>query len=542
MTHHHALTALLCLGLTGVLCAAPKPKKELYVPMDYSSCGYHASEQELPDVAVSVYVPWRDGDCSSLIQQAIDQVSRQKADAQGRRGAVLLGAGRWRLDTPLRISTSGIVLRGAGCDSTVLVKYGYDRGALLYLEGTKPPQPLTQDTLFLTADNIPAGSTVLPILRGSRSSSLLLPPSTRVDIVRPCTWEWIDHLGMRDFGGGLDYTGWKPTDIEIRWDRTVAAACADSITLDAPITTALSAEYGGAYILVGSHEGELTECGVEYLSMEPAVNGWNAKDEDHCWDGIYMEKARDCWVRRVDFRHFAGSAVTLQLHTSRITVEDCIAREPVSEVGGWRRQVFLTRGQQTLFQRCVSRQGIHDFSAGFCAAGPNAFVQCEGEQSLGFSGSIGSWAAGLLFDIVNIDGHDLHFGNLEQFQFGTGWNTANSMFWQCTASTIWCYSPDSDNRCSGHGCWGTLTGNAEWTSSNDHVQPRSLFYDQLSKRLGREVDGRILPRNTNATSSPTVEQAMEMAQQSLNEPRMTMERWIMSLYPEIGRASCRERV
>lgn len=47
-----------------------------------------------------------------------------------------------------------------------------------------------------------------------------------------------------------------------------------------------------------------------------------------------------------------------------------------------RRSTFYTMGQQTLFQRCYSKQGIHDFSAGFCAAGPNAFVQCDSEESL----------------------------------------------------------------------------------------------------------------------------------------------------------------
>ena len=330
-----------------------------------------------------------------------------------------------------------------------------------------------------------------------------------------------------NFGGGLDYTGWKPTDIDITWDRTIKAVDGNTITLDAPITTTLSEAFGGAYILRHPQPAEITECGIENLTLEAAVNDWNNKDEDHCWDGIFVDNARDCWVRMVNFRHLAGSAVNLQKQSSRITVEDCIAIEPVSEIGGWRRQVFLTRGQQTLFQRCVSREGIHDFAAGFCAAGPNAFVQCEGEASLGFSGSIGSWAAGLLFDIVNIDGHDLRFANLEQFQFGTGWNTANSMFWQCTASTIECYSPDEDNRSSGHGCWGTLTGNGEWTSSNDHVSPRSLFYDQLEKRLGRlPFEPYLLPRNTNATSSPTVEQAMAMAEESLTDARLTMEMWI----------------
>lgn len=77
---------------------------------------------------------------------------------------------------------------------------------------------------------------------------------------------------------------------------------------------------------------------------------------------------------------------------------------------------------------------------------------------------------------------------------------------------------------------GTLTGNAEWTSSNDHVQPRSLFYAQLEKRMGKEaINGYILPRNTNASSSPEIAQAQIMAQVSLTQPRLTMEMWIDSV-------------
>ena len=507
-----------------MLQAAPKPKKELYIPMDYSTCGYHASEQAIPDVKATVTVSWQAGDCAQLIQQAIDHVATLEPDANGHRGAVVLGEGSFTISEPLRITASGIVLRGMGRNKTTLIKQGVDRGAMIYLEvrgKRREVREVRKDTIRVTNETIAAGSCRLNV-RGTT-----LKPGERILIVRPCTEEWIRSLKMDDFGGGLDYTGWKPTDIDITWDRTVKAVDGNTITLDAPITTTISQDFGGAYILRNPHLSEITECGIEAMTLESAVNDLNNKDEDHCWDGISIDNARDCWVRMVNFRHLAGSAVNLQKQTSRITVEDCIASEPVSEIGGWRRQVFLTRGQQTLFQRCVSRQGIHDFAAGFCAAGPNAFVQCEGEASLGFSGSIGSWAAGLLFDIVNIDGNDLRFANLEQFQFGTGWNTANSMFWQCTASTIACYSPDDDNKSSGHGCWGTLTGNGEWTSSNDHVSPRSLFYDQLEKRLGKlPFEPYLLPLNTNATSSPTVEQAMAMAQESLTDARLTMAMWI----------------
>lgn len=528
---------LLFASLCVVLCAYPqkKPKKELYVPMDYSTCGYHASEQAIPNVQAVISVAAQEGDCSDIVQQAIDKVATQKADATGMRGAVLLGEGTFYLDQALRIPASGIVLRGMGKDKTILKKRGFDRGAIIYIEGQQD-KPLAGDTLRVVG-KVTAGSTQLTI----KGSTAPLHPGDRIHIVRPCTREWIDHLGMYDFGGGLDYTGWKPTDLDITWDRTVTAVDGSRITIDAPITTTLSEEFGGGYILRAQHSGELRECGVENLTLEAAANDWNPCDEDHCWDGIHINHARDCWVRRVDFRHLAGSAVNLQRHTSRITIEDCISHEPVSERGGWRRCTFTTRGQQTLFQRCVSRQGIHDFSAGFGAAGPNAFVQCEGEESLGFSGSIGSWAAGLLFDIVNIDGNDLRFANLQQFQFGTGWNTANSMFWQCTASAIECFSPDEDNRNSAHGSWGMLTGNGEWTSSNDHVQPRSLFYDQLVKRLTEqgadkaeaqqlsERLGHILPRPTNASTSPTVEEAMRFAQESLMQPRLTLEMWMDSI-------------
>lgn len=523
MTGKQFFLSLVLTAAIIVAQAASKTAKQVFIPMDYSTCGYHASETMLPSVEAKCFVACVEGDNSPRIQQAINYVSSLKPDSRGFRGAVLLGEGTFTLHQPLRIHTSGVVVRGMGKGKTRLLKTGVDRGAMLYIEGENKPK--MGDSIAIVDDKVAAGSVCLTL---KDASSITV--GDRVQVVRPSTKEWIQSLGMASFGGNLDYTGWKPTDIDITWTRVVTNIAGNTVTLDAPITTTLSAIYGGGVLVEGFNEGEITECAVENLTMESAKNEWNPKDEDHCWEGVRIDNARDCWVRRVDFRHLAGSAVNIQKWGSRITVEDCIADEPISEVGGWRRNVFLVRGQQVLVQRCVSRCGIHDFAADFCAAGPNAFVQCEAEEALGFSGSIGSWAAGLLFDIVNIDGNDLRFGNLEQFQFGTGWNTANAMFWQCTASTVWCYSPDNDNRCSAHGCWGTLTGNGEWTESNNHVKPRSLFYSQLEKRLGDKApNGYILPRDMEASTSPTVQQAMQWAKQSVEGPRLTLEQWMDSI-------------
>ena len=128
------LTLLIYLCVSSAIVAQKKPKKELYVPMDYSTCGYHASEATVPHVAVAVYVECQEGDCAPLIQQAIDQVAARKADTKGHRGAVLLGEGTFHISRPLRVSASGIVLRGMGKDKTTLLKRGVERGAIIYLD------------------------------------------------------------------------------------------------------------------------------------------------------------------------------------------------------------------------------------------------------------------------------------------------------------------------------------------------------------------------------------------------------------------------
>jgi hypothetical protein len=299
------------------------------------------------------------------------------------------------------------------------------------------------------------------------------------------------------------------------------------IIIDAPITTTIENRWGGAQAIVYEHKGLIRECGVENMTLESDYNRALPMDENHCWDGVYVADAEDCWVRMVNFRHFAGSAVVLQKSAQQITVEDCQSLQPISEIGGFRRRTFLTFGQKTLFQRCYSEHGINDFAVGHTAAGPNAFVQCDSYESFGPSGAISSWAPGILFDIVNIDGNDIVFKNWELEKFGAGWSTANSTMWQSTASGLFCYSPDTLNRNYSRGCWGQVMGNGEYTEMNEHVKPYSLYAAQLEKRLGRDVTAqcRVLERNTNASSSPTIEEAIQMAKEAL-KPRTTLQQWI----------------
>lgn len=516
-----ALFVLLFMAITSH--GAPKVPKPIYIPMDYSTCGYRASEAVIPDVAPRCYVTPVEGDNSKRIQKAIDYVSSLKPDANGHRGTILLAEGTYNLNERLYIRTSGVVVRGADRDKTILRKQGYDRGAVIYIEGE---HKMTKgDTLRIADVKVMAGTTRIPM-----ASTAGLHIGDRIQIMRPGTPAWIRSLGMTTFGGGLG-NGWKAGDLNIRWDRTVIGVKGDSLIIDSPITTTLNPEYGGGYVVLTHNEGEICETGVENITIESVVNGWNPKDEDHSWEGVNINDARDSWVRRVKFLHMAGSAVNVQRWASRITVEDCIADEPVSEIGGWRRMVFLVRGQQVLVQRCVSSEGYHAFVADQCAAGPNAFVQCDAERALNFSGSIGSWAAGLLFDMVNIDGNDLYIGNLELYQGGVGWNSANTMLWQSTAATIRCYSPDEDNRCSANACWADFMGNAEWTNSNIHTSsPRCLFYGQLKDRMGdAALDGHVMNFSLKEATNPPLEDAIKIAYATMNTPAPTLRAWLDSV-------------
>ena len=509
------------LSLLVALVALFIPSVAQDVPMDYSYCGYHCSEQPVPSVKTATYVTPSGQDDAANIQAAIDWVSQQKPDKQtGFRGAVLLGEGTFLLSEPLRIRTSGVVLRGSGREKTILRKTGFDRGAAIYIEGTR--EVVVKDTFDV--NDTKAGSLTINLANGQKLSA-----NSRISIYRPSTQEWIDYLGCASFGGGkrMGYWAWHPGDIDLRWNRQITAVNGNQLTLNAPITCSIEQRWGGAKAIVYEEKGRISECGVENLSLESDYDHARPLDEDHCWDGVYVAEAENCWIRMINFLHFAGSAVVIQKSAQQITVEDCISKHPVSEIGGFRRRTFLTFGEMVLFQRCYSEHGINDFAVGHTAPGPNAFVQCESFESFGPSGAISSWAPGILFDIVNIDGNDLCFKNWELEKFGAGWSTANSTMWQSTASGLFCYSPDSLNRNYSSGCWGQIQGNGEYTEMNEHVRPYSLFASQLEKRLGHDVSQqcRVLERNLNASSSPTIEEAMQMAEEAL-KPRQTLQQWI----------------
>ncbi|MFY7839761.1 MAG: DUF6298 domain-containing protein, partial [Lacibacter sp.] len=487
---------------------------------DFSYCGYKASEQPIPTVDVKITVPAKPGDATARIQAAIDHVSKLPLDANGFRGAVLLLPGRHEVLGQLRITASGVVLRGSGVNTTTIIGAGTGRLALIKIVGKNTiSKELTG--LKITDAYVPVNAMSFHV-----DQINIKDHSNKIIIRRPSTTNWINLLGTDHFGGGITALGWKAGEKDIFFDRTITKVEGNTVYIDAPITTALDTTYGGATVYFYNNDGRINNCGIENINLISTYNKANPKDEDHRWNAINVENAEDCWVRQISFQHFAGSAVSVLETSKRITVEDCISLAPVSEIGGQRRYTFLTTGQQTLFQRCYAEYGYHDFATGFCAAGPNAFVQCESILPFSFSGAIDSWASGVLFDVVNVDGNALRFGNRWQDANGAGWAAANSVFWNCTAARIDCYKPPTAQNWA-FGSWSQFAGDGYWNESNNHISPRSLFYAQLKERLDKNVEAQaqIMTVPSEASSSPMVETAMLLTKEA-SKPKLLLKEWI----------------
>ena len=494
---------------------------------DFSSCGYAGGDSAIPDAPVRVVVAPADGDETARIQRAIDFVAGLPAGSNGVRGAVLLLKGRHEVFGGLQITNSGVVLRGqgAGADGTLLAAAGLDRRTLVRIAGQNNLASRSNANWQITDDYLPVGATSFHLQDASG-----LKVGSPIRLIRPSTKAWIVQLGATEFGGG-EGGGWKPGSRDVVWDRVIKSIEGDLVTVDAPITTALENPIPGrrrgdeAQIKIGNRQsaignesesphvvscnwpGRISNVGVENLQLESAFDASNPKDENHSWCAITLENAADAWVRQVTFKHFAGSAVAIYESCQRVTVEDCLSLAPVSEDGGYRRNTFFTMGQQTLFLRCYSAHGRHDFSIGHCAAGPNAFVQCEASEALDDSGAIESWASGTLFDDVRIDGNALSLGYRAGNNAAIGWAAANSVLWNCSASVIRCWNPPGAQNWA-FGSWGGFEGDGVWRNSNGFMKPESLYAAQLAERTGRRTP--ILSRATRESTNPTIAEAAEL--------------------------------
>ena len=350
------LLAVLTIGTAMALAEAEEPK----VDIDFSCVGVGAGK---PMLIVGPLV-WRvrpsGGDDTALIQAALDDVASRLMGADGLRGTVVLEEGTFRVEGQLRVKADGVALIGCN-DRTIVLATGLDRRALIWLGGDEAPKVSTE--IAVTDETVRAGSTVLTIADVGGFTV-----GDRVVVRRPSTAEWIADLGMDKWPGSFASIrlNWLPGSMDLRWDRSITAidSTTNSLMLDAPITTALDARYGGGFVAKVIGGEPVTGVALGNLVLDSEYDTANPKDEEHAWIAVQVDNAEDVEVSAITVRHFVSSAVRVGPRARRVSVGACASEMPVAEVGGYRRQSFVVEGQQVYVWACRADLPWNAFSVG----------------------------------------------------------------------------------------------------------------------------------------------------------------------------------
>ncbi|MBQ9399022.1 MAG: pectate lyase [Bacteroidales bacterium] len=509
---------------------------------DFSFCGYMASDEEIPDLLAQGGVPVvrvrpGGGDDTPAIQKAIDYVGTLPVLTNGFRGVVLLEKGQYRLDGFLTIRTSGVVLRGSGMGEggTTLFAAGHSRETVIKVFGVNDKKD--GEKVNMTAAYVPVNSTVIPLAAGHP-----FKVGDQVTVTRPQTQEWVHLLGADNIGMSADYQHWlwAGDDFDTVFERKVVAADAGSITVDVPMPMSFDAKYGGGNVSAFTWAGRINHVGIENLNIVSDYDKAYPMDENHRWMAVTFDSAEDCWVRRVEARHFVSSLAAVWETARRVTVEDCKNLEPVGEIGGFRRMAFQTLGQQCLFVRCYSEEGYHDFTVGQNTAGPNAFVLCYAASPHSYSGAVGGWSCGTLFDRVTVESEPIYFRNMYLESMGGSWASANSLCWMCRTPIMYVDNPP-------------LSHNWAWTTSGQSYgdgthggqklsRPDHFYYLQLAARTGKPSVGsdktihydKIFGEDPQKRVYP--EEAVEWGHRSA-EPALLVDEWIDKMVADYPLAS-----
>ena len=269
---------------------------------------------------------------------------------------------------------------------------------------------------------MPVGSRVIDV-----ESASGFAPGDALVVHHPSTQAWIDALGG---GGVVESAKWQPAQVDIVYYRRIREIAGSRITLDAPVFNHLDRRLSPSYIAKVDESVYISNAGIEQLRIDIVTA--SPEDEDHAWNGIYIQGAVDSWVRGVTALHFGYAGIRVETGM-RITIENCRALDPHAIRTGSRMYNFSSdrRASLVLFRNCEATNGRHNFiSNGVSLASGIVYHRCTqrgGDSEAGHR----MWATGVLYDnhVEQTSGRVLL---INRGDFGTshGWGTAHSTIWK----------------------------------------------------------------------------------------------------------------
>jgi hypothetical protein len=446
--------------------------------MDFSHAGYLGGGVPLPEVPAAITLGPSGGDDTAAIQGAIDMVAG-KPLADGFRGAVVLKAGTFQLGGVLRITASGVVLRGAGSGAggTELKFTGAAR-RVMYVTGTGTRTLDMASSVTITDDYVPAGSSTFTV-----SSAAGFKVGDQVMVGRPVTAAWISLLGMDKLvRNGAQQTWISPGSV-IRVERTVTAIAGNKLTVDIPVPDSFDGKYvkpPGGSILKFSYPTRITRVGLEGFK---ALGSPRAAGNDFHF--LELGAVADAWVKDVVAQDFTSAAVVRD-SVKRVTLQDLMAAHTPGEYfTAAAPSDFNIDGSQIFINRGGSKGGnkIFYYSTSGGVVGPNVVLGFTGSGMRSHVQPHQRWATGLLVDDTHLDDGNIEYMNRTTLGSGHGWTMGWGVIWNSSASTIRAEQPEGAANWA-IGSKGTMVGNGLFDSHGTAVAPKSLYLAQLCARLG----------------------------------------------------------
>jgi hypothetical protein len=465
---------------------------------DFSTVGYMGGGVTLPQVKTVLKLsPAPQGDDRRRIQDALDQIAQMPLDKNGFRGALLLKKGQYRINGSVYIKKSGIVLRGEGqfTGGTELIATKQDsspfnkKHSLIYMGDPKRTYPKLGflekkgNKTAITDHYVPVGAKVINV---KNPQQFHVDDHIIIELIP--NHKWLETIQLEQvWGNELAY-------LYQRYERKIISIDKTAITIDTPLVNVIDKNLlKSAFAWGCTDKVRIDRCGVEYLRCISSFDKSNQDDENHAKSAVFINRAKDCWVKNITALHFSGSAVDISFGARNITVEDCAFLRPVSLIAGSRRYAFMINGSRCLVQRCYSRQARHAFVSSSKVRGPNVFLDCLSERDFAEIGPHHRWATGFLYDNIASPRGKIYVQNRMKMA-KHGWTGVNIVFWNCKCSEIMCDTPPTgdENWCIGaiaskRSGWMSYPGKSfgVWFSHGSHVKPRSLYLYQMKKRLGQ---------------------------------------------------------
>ena len=500
---------------------------------DYSWAGYRCSQEPIPDVETVKTIDPVEGDNTDHIETAIQAVRSVIREEDREHAALELAPGEYRIEGPLSIRGSGVVVRGAGdgtnpAENTVVIAYGrQDPEAgpgwtLPFAVQVGSPSPYENGppsagpAIEITTALVRVGERTFEVADGEAFQG-----GDSVAIHHPCTRDWLEAV---NWGDTADEADWAVGSRDIYYTRHIESIDGNEVTIDAPVYNHLDRDRSQSVLYRIDRSSLAREMGVEDLRLEIQATGDRQRDNDHRFQGIRFHGLQDAWARGCTVANVTRGGFSTAA-TDRVTIRDCRAVAPFSEITGGYRYLFdaNSHAQLILFERCYAHRGRHSFvGSGTSTAAGLVFKDVIADQPVS-SCEAGHhrWTQGVLFDRYESTGeipagysHRLHIGNRGSYGSGHGWSAVHSLAWNSTVHDasrgILVERPPTAQNYS-IGSRGPVLHPGPFDHPQGHVEghdeagvwPDSLFVAQLRARHARAGLGAI-PHDVCTAENPTI--------------------------------------